>query len=171
MQVLERLASECSASGYRLAFDLFGSAEDAEDAVQDALAIACRRISELRDPQAMVAWFHRILTRHCLGRLRRRRIGRALAILWPGQVVAEAEELVDLAPRADRSLAEAQRLRRLLAAVHALPPRQKAAVVLRYGYDQSISEIAETLGVGAGSVRTHLQRALATLRDRQGDTA
>jgi RNA polymerase sigma-70 factor (ECF subfamily) len=168
--VLEHLARECSESGYRIAYDLLGSAADAEDALQEALAIACRHVGELRNPDAQRAWFHRIVVRHCLRRLRRRKIGRALARLWPGEASDEPEAVIEPGPSAAEQLQQQVDRRRLLAAVCELPTRQRAAVVLRYGHDYSIAEIAELLGIGSGSVKTHLRRGLQALRENhQGD--
>ena len=47
-----------------------------------------------------------------------------------------------------------------------MSPRQREVVVLRYYLDQSEAEIAETLGVSRGSVKTHASRGLATLAQR-----
>jgi RNA polymerase sigma-70 factor (ECF subfamily) len=45
-----------------------------------------------------------------------------------------------------------------------LPSKQRAALVLRYGQELSVGEIAELLGVGQGTVKTHLVRGLKRLR-------
>jgi RNA polymerase sigma factor (sigma-70 family) len=57
---------------------------------------------------------------------------------------------------------------RLLAELDQLPSMQKATVVLRYGHDMSLDEIAATLGVSGETVKTHLKRAFARLRLRLG---
>jgi RNA polymerase sigma factor (sigma-70 family) len=52
----------------------------------------------------------------------------------------------------------------LLAALHQLPPRQRAVIVLRYWEDLTDAQIAATLGCSPGTVRSQLSRALAKLR-------
>ena len=54
----------------------------------------------------------------------------------------------------------------MAAAVRTLPPRQRDCIVLRFYADLSDAEIADTLGISAGSVKTHLHRARAALADR-----
>ena len=56
--------------------------------------------------------------------------------------------------------------RQVADAVRALPDRQRDCIVLRFYADLTDAEIAETLGISAGSVKTHLHRARATLADR-----
>jgi RNA polymerase sigma factor (sigma-70 family) len=53
----------------------------------------------------------------------------------------------------------------LLAALHELPPRQRAVIVLRYWEDLTDAQIAATLGCSPGTVRSQLSRALAKLRE------
>ncbi|HEY6178305.1 MAG TPA: sigma-70 family RNA polymerase sigma factor, partial [Kofleriaceae bacterium] len=59
---------------------------------------------------------------------------------------------------------------RLLGALDALPAMQKAAVVLRYGHDLTVDEIARLLDVSGETVKTHLKRALVRLRAQMGAT-
>jgi RNA polymerase sigma factor (sigma-70 family) len=76
------------------------------------------------------------------------------------------------APDAADAVVDRMEVERLLAA---LPPQQKAAVVLRYLLDESDEQIACTLGCTTGTVRSHLSRARTTLRlvaaDGEGVTA
>ena len=54
----------------------------------------------------------------------------------------------------------------MLAALRRLPPRQREVLVLRFYLDLSEVEIARTLGISGGSVKTHAHRGLAALADR-----
>ena len=58
---------------------------------------------------------------------------------------------------------------RVLAALRSLPRRQREVLALRYYLDLSEAEIADTLGISAGSVKTHAHRGLATLAERLED--
>ena len=76
-----RLVDEASHGGFAVAFDLLGDRAQAEDAVQDALEKTLAGYHRLRDPQALHAWFYRVLTNGCVGMLRRRRVAAAFARL------------------------------------------------------------------------------------------
>ena len=150
------LVDEASRTGFAIAFDLLGDRAQAEDAVQDALEKTLAGYHRLRDPQALTAWFYRVLTNGCIGMLRRRRVAVAFARL----LGARGEPVA--APTADPDHV------RLLGALDALPAMQKAAVVLRYGHDLAVDDIARLLDVGGETVKTHLKRALARLRAQMG---
>ncbi|HEY6174191.1 MAG TPA: sigma factor, partial [Kofleriaceae bacterium] len=60
---------EASHGGFAVAFDLLGDRAQAEDAVQDALEKTLAGYHRLRDPQALHAWFYRVLTNGCVGML------------------------------------------------------------------------------------------------------
>jgi RNA polymerase sigma factor (sigma-70 family) len=54
-------------------------------------------------------------------------------------------------------------------ALHSLPSRQRAVVVLRYLSDLSETQVAEALSMAPGTVKSHTHRGLAALRQRLGD--
>jgi RNA polymerase sigma-70 factor (ECF subfamily) len=162
---LVHLVSTCGARGLRIARDLSRSSADAEDAVQEALARAASGYDQVRDPQALEAWFYRVLTHVCLRTLRRQGLLRAWQRWWrTGEVSPHAEAT----PRADDLLATQQRNARVAGAVAALPAMQRICLTLRYGHDLPVEEIAPMVGIGAGTVKTHLRRALERLRQKLG---
>jgi len=181
-RLLAELAAGPARRGYGVAYDLLGNRAEAEEAVQEALARACENIGDLRDPAAAPAWFLRIVTSMCLRTLRRRRLRRTL-FGWlergAGETAAPSEDLADgdqsgvaplvhateAVPGPHASFSDRERLSALLSSLDDLPAKQRAALVLRYGHDLSVPEVAHMLGVEQATAKTHLVRGLARLRD------
>ena len=178
-RLLAELASTPARKGYGIAYDLLGNRAEAEEAVQDALARACESIEDLRDPGAAPAWFLRIVTTQCLRTLRRRRLKRKLLGWWPASKddvdaapVTEnqpddiAERMHASANPAPREALEShERLNAMFSKLENLSAQQRTALVLRYGHDMPVAEVAELLGVELATAKTHLVRGLARLRD------
>ncbi|HEX9735399.1 MAG TPA: RNA polymerase sigma factor [Thermoanaerobaculia bacterium] len=129
----------------RLARSVVGDA-DAEDAVQDALVAAWRRLSSLRRPSAFSPWLSRVVVRVCFKRVRQRR---------PWLPLDDAPE-----PLAVTDPGGAVDVERLLAA---LAPRQRAVMHLTVVEGMSDSEIAAVLDISAAGVRAHRRRARESL--------
>lgn len=164
-RMLDELARRAAPRGFRIAYDLLRSRDQAEDAVQEALARACEHAERIRDADAASAWFYRVLTNICLRALRRRRLRRF--ILGDERATADAElGMADIAhaARADVELARGRELMRLFRALDALPAKQRIALLLRYGHDLPVAEIADMLNVRPATVKTHLVRGLERLR-------
>lgn len=183
-RLLGELAAAPARKGYGIAYDLLGNRAEAEEAVQEALARACESIGDLRDPAAAPAWFLRIVTTMCLRTLRRRRLKKKLFGWWPGrddstdaaptgQGVSADTGLDDIAARMHgeatahppEALADQQALASLLGRLEDLSAQQRTALVLRYGHDLPVAEVAALLGVELATAKTHLVRGLARLRD------
>jgi RNA polymerase sigma-70 factor (ECF subfamily) len=176
-RLLSELAAAPARKGYAIAYDLLGNRAEAEEAVQEALVRACESIADLRDPGAAPAWFLRIVTTMCLRTLRRRRLRRALFGWLPGKdedaspvveergrAIAERMHAAPEPPAAD-ALASHQQLGQLYRRLDELSAQQRTALVLRYGHDLPVPEIATLLGIGPATAKTHLVRGLARLRD------
>jgi RNA polymerase sigma-70 factor (ECF subfamily) len=125
----------------------------AEDALQDALVIAWRDLRGLRDPDRFDAWLRRLLVNVCITHAsRERRVAtnlRVLSIDGP----AAPDELLSIA---DRDLLE-RGFRRL-------PPDQRAILVLHHYLGYAPAEIAELLGIPAGTARSRLHNAHRAMR-------
>ncbi|MDT7727028.1 MAG: hypothetical protein QOI21_3604 [Actinomycetota bacterium] len=127
----------------------------AEDIVQEVLLRAQPRWSRIESVQSPNLYVRRMVTNEYLS-WRRRRAAREISF--------EHHMLNDLGtPTSDVAGQHAERavMRALIAK---LPRKQRAAILLRYYEDRTDQEIAEVLGCGTGTVRSHLSRALSTLR-------
>jgi RNA polymerase sigma factor (sigma-70 family) len=127
--------------------------ELARDAVQEALLRAWRDLRMLRDPARFEAWLHRITVNACLDQARRRRRWRIEVEL----LETDAPSIPDAsAAHADRELVD-QVLRHLDEA-------GRAIVVLHYFLGMPLTDVAATLGIPIGTVKSRLHRALGEMR-------
>ena len=137
---------------YRAARAVLDSDADAEDAVGEALLRAWQNWDRLRDPDAIRAWLLKI-TVNC-AYTQRRKLGRVTAV----------EDMEPLAgSTVDRPYED------LWEAVSALPPDHRVAVTLFYYEDMTVEQIAKTLGVPRGTVKSRLNRARKRLRKLLGE--
>ena len=137
----------------RLAFRLLGDRDRMDDALQEAYVKAFRSLPRFRGRSAPATWLYRIVYNACLDELRRLQ-AHPVTPLDAGGEASDAGDLAE-AVVGRRTLAEA---------LAALPPEQRAAVLLvdADGFDYRAA--AEVLGVQVGTVASRLSRARATLR-------
>ena len=139
---------------YALALSILGNPHEAEDAVQETMVQAWRDWSALGDSSRRGAWLATITVRTCL-RLRRR-----LRARWGHAPILDDEP--DRRPAAPSNID-------LVRACQRLSPQQRSVVALHYVYGFTLDECAEVMRCRAGTVRPHLHRALAKLREAYGD--
>jgi len=146
-----------------------GDAEEAADALQDAMISAFRQAGGFRGDSAVTTWLHRIVVNACLDRLRRRAARptvsgldeRAMDVLSPGPPPGP-----DAAASTETSLD-------VIAALRTLPHDQQAVLVLVDMLGYSVADAAAVLGISPGTVKSRCARGrarllprLAHLRDR-----
>ena len=147
---------------------LLGDAEDARDAVQEVFLKVMTKAGGFR-PEALVStWLYRVAVNHCLNVLRRRRLRRWVS-LSPAEDDETAAPLDPAEERADphRELDARRQWGRVQRAIAALPPSQRAVLVLARFEELSYKEIAETLGITLGAVESRLFRAMRALEKAQ----
>ncbi|MBO0869360.1 MAG: SigE family RNA polymerase sigma factor [Micromonosporaceae bacterium] len=128
----------------------------AEDITQNVLVAAQARWSRIGALDAPEQYVKRMVVNEFLS-WRRRKAAR---------VVPLSREVLDgLAPAQDDGAAQRDEREAMLGLIATLPARQRAVVALRFYEDMPIDQIAEMLGCRPVTVRTHLSRALAALRD------
>jgi RNA polymerase sigma-70 factor (ECF subfamily) len=144
---------------YSLAYRLLGDREEALDAMQDACLKAWRAIGTMRGG-VFRSWMNSIVARTCLDRLRARRPQLSIDDDDPGRVIP----LPDLRPGPEAAAVSHERVREIELAISKLSPEHRAIVLLRDLSGMSYEEIATSLQVPLGTVRSRLARARAALQ-------
>ena len=138
---------------FAIAHRILRDVDRAEDALQEALVIAWRDLSGLRDPDRFDAWLHRLVVRACLAEAMRDRRRIANLRVLPIDVPATTDDFLSVA---DRDQLE-RGLRRL-------SPQQRALLALRHYEGREPAEIAEILGIPVGTARSRLHHAHRAMR-------
>jgi RNA polymerase sigma-70 factor (ECF subfamily) len=133
-----------------VAYRLLGSQEEAEDALQDSFLRLYRNIRRYRFDAAFSTWFYRIVVNICYDRLRKRKRAAHVAL----DAIQEMGKTDDAESRVH-----------LQRAIDDLPPKMKACFVLHVQEGFKHRQIADMLGMKAETVRVHVFRAKAQLRN------
>ncbi|MFB7332157.1 sigma-70 family RNA polymerase sigma factor [Streptomyces adustus] len=177
---LERHRTELTGYCYRM----LGSAFEAEDAVQDTMVRAWRNYAKFEGRSSLRSWLYRIATNVCLDMLtagnKRARpmdltestpLARAALSPRPDHTwlepMPDARVLPAVQDPAEAAVAKESVRLAFMAALQNLPPKQRAVLILREVLAWRASEVAELLDTTVASVNSALQRARATLAERE----
>jgi RNA polymerase sigma-70 factor (ECF subfamily) len=159
---------------FSLATRLLGDSEEARDVAQDVFLQVYRTLGRFEGRSSLKTWIYRIVVNHCHNRRRlwsRRARGASRPL---DELTANDEAKLSATERGACSPYEqvrlAERAARVQEALLALPFRHRAVVVLRDVEGLSCEEVAEALGLPAGTVKSRLSRARETLRRRLSAT-
>ena len=154
---------------YRILWCELRDDEAAATLTQDCFLKAYRARAEFRGEASVHTWLVRIAINLARDYQRNRRQG-----FWRRMLAGSAKEAElatefaeDKSPRADRALLAREQLQQTMDAVKTLSPQQQTAFHLRYLEELSIEEIAVAMGVEAGTVKSHLARAVNALRQQR----
>jgi RNA polymerase sigma-70 factor (ECF subfamily) len=158
---------------FRMAEIATGNPDDALDIVQEAMLLLCKRYAQ-RDAAEWPPLFYRILQNRIRDFYRRQAVrNRFRSWLRPGAEeensgpVDVMQTLADPAGRLPEVLlAQDDAMTQLQLALRRLPARQQEVFMLRTWEGLSVADTAQAMGCSAGSVKTHLSRALHQLREQ-----
>ena len=144
---------------FRTAYLIARNGADAEDATQDAFVKAYYALDRFRSAEPFRPWILRIVSNEA--RNRRRSAGRHERLALR---VVDRRGPGDAAPSPDAAAIALETRRTLLAALEALPERDRQVIACRYLLELSEAETAQALGIRPGTVKSRLSRGLARLR-------
>jgi RNA polymerase sigma-70 factor (ECF subfamily) len=151
------IVSEHEAMVFSLAYHFFNDRSRAEEIAQDVFLQLYRSLDSIETSDHLTHWLRQVTTRRCIDHLRHARLLRPVPL-------ESAEELAShdrsLDPLLDR------KLRKMIAD---LPDVQRVIVTLRYQEDLDPSEISRIVDVPVNTVKSHLHRALQSLRRKLGE--
>jgi RNA polymerase sigma-70 factor (ECF subfamily) len=149
-----------------LAYRMLGDAQEAEDIAQDVFVRAYQALGRFDPSRRFFSWLYRIAVNRCLS---------ARARPHDDQLAGEiASGLTDPSPSPEQQAARSETQAAVQRAIAALPEHERALVALRYGADLSYEEIAVTMQLPLGTVKTRLfrarQRLAGLLSEEHDDT-
>ncbi|HEV2425129.1 MAG TPA: sigma-70 family RNA polymerase sigma factor [Terriglobia bacterium] len=156
---------------YRSAFRIVGRAEDAEDALQDGLLLAVRKLRTFENRSRFSTWLNRIVVNAALMQ-RRRKVRQELHLVRPGEStdgeLSMAGEIADHGPDPEQIYSRREQSQILQRRVDCLPLSCRAVLWLN-AEGLRIREVAARLGMPEGTVKSHLHRGRAVLRSHFAD--
>ena len=146
---------------YRLCYLVMRTEQDAEDMTQETFIRACRALPryEIREGTSFEAWLYRIAVNCCRSRMRRKWYQ---VLPWPNpapDLISEPEA------QPERRMLRDERRDKVLEAIDSLGEKHRLVVILRYYAGLSNEEIARTLNIPSGTVRSRLYTARERLRN------
>jgi RNA polymerase sigma-70 factor (ECF subfamily) len=138
----------------KTAWLMLRDADQASDAVQNALVRAWRDLPSLRDPDRFEAWLYRLVIRACADELRRarsRRFDVDITDLTTAPVVSDSTTAVANRDQLERGFRQ-------------LGPEERSVIVLHHYLDLPLPEVASTLQLPLGTVKSRLYRGLRQMR-------
>jgi len=139
---------------FSLALRFLRNRATAEELAQEVFLELFQNLSQMKSPEHMLFWLRRVATNRCIDWTRRKNTRMETAL-------DEANEMSVGPTDSDPALSGA--LQRMVAA---LPEKPRLVVILRYQEEMEPTEIAEVLGMPVTTVKSHLRRSLASLRER-----
>jgi len=160
-----RLVTDHQRMVYQLGLNLLGEPQEALDLCQEVFLRVFRTLPQFRGQSSLRTWIYRIALNQASNRQRwwrRRRRAQQVSLDEPHQQLPESRHSV----LPDRIFQQREIADTVWNAVDALPFEQRAVIVLREIDGLSYEEIAASLGLAVGTVKSRLARARETLRER-----
>ena len=155
------LVDEHQSMVFTIALHYLRSRESAEEVAQEVFLQLYRQQGRLSGETHVAAWLRRVACHRAIDYARRHRLD-------PRTSLSECPEPAAAAAPGDAAGGDPMLRERLRKLVQSLPERARAVMILRYQEDLDPEEIARTLEMPVRTVKSHLQRSLALLREKLG---
>ena len=163
-KAFERLVERYQRMVVNTAYRILRNREDAEDAAQESFVRAYTFLSTLREGTKFTSWLYRIVTNICFSKVKTSHAQQVFVDVDGEEAEAKYPELRDSTVNPEEVVANEEFSGQIRELVASLPPQYRAVLTLYHLNDFSYNEIAETLGLPIGTVKTHLYRAKEMLK-------
>lgn len=148
---------------YAIALRMCKNREDAQDCLQEAMLRVYRSIGAFKGQSAFSTWAYRITMNTCLDELRRKKKSRDTSM---DALLDQGWSPPDVSAAPEKQAIRSELRRNLNSAINALPEDMRAAIILRDIHGCAYEEIAQTLDVNVGTVKSRISRARERLREK-----
>jgi RNA polymerase sigma-70 factor (ECF subfamily) len=149
---------------YVLAFRMLGNEDEAAEAVQEAFLAAWQGLHAFRGEARFSTWLYRIVYHACLRILEQRR--RDSRDRDAATLQAQESARLEAGQEVQTILTDRERQRTIQQAIQQLPGKYRAVLILRHLQELTYEEIAQSLSLPVGTIKTHLFRARNLLKER-----
>ncbi|QRN83346.1 sigma-70 family RNA polymerase sigma factor [Chloroflexota bacterium] len=143
---------------FSLCYRMLGNSKAAEDAAQESFLRAYTHIKRYDPKRSFATWLLSIASHYCIDQMRKRRLDTVSTDALPAEIVADHN-----APNPEREFRSREKEAMIQKLLNDLKPTDRAAIVLRYWHQYSEVEIAESLNLSVGAVKSRLFRARQAL--------
>lgn len=150
------IVGEHEAMVFSLGYHFFNDRSRAQEIAQDVFLQLYRSLGRIESPSHLTHWLRQVTTRRCIDQIRGSKL-RAVSLDDAGELAVHDKPADPLLSR---------RLRKMIAG---LPDLQRMVVTLRYQEDLDPSEICRMVNLPVNTVKSHLHRALVSLRRKLGE--
>jgi RNA polymerase sigma-70 factor (ECF subfamily) len=152
-EAFSRLVEVYQRPVYNLCYRMLGNAGDAEDAAQETFIRAYKAIKRYDPSRKFSTWLLSIASNYCIDQHRRRKLPTFSYDSLP------VPDIPDKKPTLEMDFTQAEMSDKIMELLETLNDKDRSAVVMRYWYDYSYDEIAQTLSMTVSAVKSRLHRA------------
>lgn len=143
---------------FSLCYRMLGNSNAAEDAAQESFLRAYTHLKRYDPKRSFATWLLSIASHYCIDQMRKRRLDTISTDALPAEIIADHN-----APNPEREFRSREKEAMIQKLLNDLKPTDRAAIILRYWHQYSEVEIAESLNLSVGAVKSRLFRARQAL--------
>lgn len=142
---------------FNLCYRMTGNAEDAEDAAQETFWRAYKSLSGYDNSRPFLTWLLSIAAHYCIDQIRKKKFATVCMDVVP------EDDLTDQTPSPENAYTQTEMQAMIRDLLDTLSAQDRAAMIMRYWYDLSDEEIAQSLQLTVSAVKSRLHRARKVL--------
>ena len=150
---------------FNVACKMFSNSEDASDSAQEALIKAYKNIDKFDFNSSFSTWLYRITVNACIDEMRRRKGRESISIDAEDEESGLAVQIEDTSLGAEERVIQNETVSEVRAAIDKLSEEHKTVIILRDLQDMTYEQVAQTLDLSIGTVKSRLARARKSLKD------
>ena len=150
---------------FNVACKMFSNSEDASDIAQEALIKAYKNIDKFDFNSSFSTWLYRITVNACIDEMRRRKGRESISIDAEDEESGLAVQIEDTSLGAEERVIQNETVSEVRAAIDKLSEEHKTVIILRDLQDMTYEQVAQTLDLSIGTVKSRLARARKSLKE------